>query len=278
MMARALLLITLFLFSASSFGETQSNSCSIAIGPSLDLINAQTHASLRTAFDALKHSFTPESRDNAHRNASIFVAETQRLKFARLDIPSNLRQKEKMWNLEESMLAKIREKLEREGDEGPVDYFRFDREMNDERHQIQWHLTVVYKNNIQHRMATIHYWVHGKKMEIVELDIDVESKFQRAGVSTVMLAKVLEDNPQTERISTAMVGDNKTAYINAIYEMGLPPEKAIQRTAAYKIRASLGYSVDYRESNFPSHPTKYSIIRFSTVRDDIRQSDLADQP
>ncbi|MES2856943.1 MAG: hypothetical protein V4692_13835 [Bdellovibrionota bacterium] len=154
-----------------------------------------------------------------------------------------------------------------------VTELRFRRKLFDEAHEIQWYLDVSFANGFKYELGKLVYAARGHHFEIIEFDIEINEKFARTGVSIVLAAKALEDNPQTLRIDSALIVDNKAAYMNAIYHHRMHPVDAVKETPAYKMRRYLGYELDPGESTLPNHPNEKSIIRMNTYRLDVREED-----
>ncbi len=65
--------------------------------------------------------------------------------------------------------------------------------------------------------------------------------FHKNNLSRLVLAKMLAENPRTQRIKTSFAETNKTIYEDAIAN-GDSVHEAILKTPAFKIRAQLGFS------------------------------------
>jgi hypothetical protein len=255
---------------ARSFAGATSgaiSACTRAIQPDSVALRDQLSSALKATSVALKTS-SHFTRSEAHQNFSKYVREMERLRFAEAQTEETLQQRAAMQRLQEAELEKLKGKIEFRMDE-PVSHFEFERVINDHSHAVQWKLTVVFESNMRNEVGEIYYTTRGHHFEIISFDIMIAQEFRQIGASLVLASKALEDNPQTQRIDSSLVVDNKRAYMNAIYKDHLRPDQAIQETPAFRMRGPLGYVIDLRESTLPGHPNENSIIRMNAVRADL---------
>jgi len=78
-------------------------------------------------------------------------------------------------------------------------------------------------------------------LTLIVFYIHTSSAFRKNNLSKLVLAKMLAENPKTQRIKTSFAETNKAIFDEAL-ATGDSPLEAIRKTPSYKIRAELGFS------------------------------------
>jgi predicted GNAT family acetyltransferase len=71
--------------------------------------------------------------------------------------------------------------------------------------------------------------------------VDIKKKYRGRGLSTLLLAEAVRQNPQAETISAALVEDNLEAFEEALFGEGKSLKKSAKATPAFKARARVGF-------------------------------------
>jgi hypothetical protein len=177
------------------------------------------------------------------------LADDYRKKFAREYSASNDRQLRKMKSLKEERLSKLEKALRRRGLE--FSKFRIVRELPAETALgVKLELYAVLNDGDEAYIGKLYYQAYGERAEIVSFSIKVEHIYQNLGVSTILAAAAIEDNPQTEELESLLKDMNIAKFRRGI-QMGLSPLAALNETPALKLRRSLGYEIDLSRTSIP---------------------------
>lgn len=71
---------------------------------------------------------------------------------------------------------------------------------------------------------------------------DTVERYRRNGVNEAVLARLLRENPGIQRICTSQLAETNYDLVDAALRRTRDPESAIRETAAYKVRARLGFA------------------------------------
>lgn len=122
-------------------------------------------------------------------------------------------------------------------------------------------ITVYNKNELQ--IAYADYSFQGA--DIIKIgQIDISPAYWKNGLSKLILARIIEDNPQVKEIKTQLADRNEKVF-NDFRDMGYSVLDAIKETPAYKVRAALGFSKIKEYEHKENHQRSYT--GFTVVRD-----------
>lgn len=93
----------------------------------------------------------------------------------------------------------------------------------------------------------VYFFLKKKTLEIDE--IRVAEPYRRKGLSEIFLAKILEEHPEVKRIAASDLVDDNGAALKEALQKGNSCREAIMATAAYRMRARLGFSEFEGEPN-----------------------------
>ncbi len=122
-------------------------------------------------------------------------------------------------------------------------------------------VTVHNKNEQQIAYAEFSF----PEKDVIKIgQIDVLPAYWKNGISKLIIARIIEDNPQVKEIKTQLADRNEKVF-NDFRDMGYSVLDAIKETPAYKVRAALGFSKIKEYEHRENHLSPYT--GFTVVRD-----------
>jgi hypothetical protein len=190
--------------------------------------------------------------------------ESARLKQAESLDSGAIRQRQFMHGLFESKFQSLKTKLIERGDQ--IDHFELRRNALSLTAGATYSLTAVDDEGMWSMIGELTYIAEGDRYATVSFDIKITEKYRNLGASILLAAAALENNPQTEKLVSALQGINAEEFTDA-REIGISPEEAVERTPAFRLRRSLGYVVDKAQSVLPDSP--YAEVTLHAIRADL---------
>lgn len=102
---------------------------------------------------------------------------------------------------------------------------------------------IIIEDTRGRRLAYADYYFYDRedRTTLKVMNIQVERTVRKKGLSKLILAKILELNPQITEIVSSLIQDNEKIFY-AYLNQGNSVVEAIKQTPAYKVRANLGFS------------------------------------